>query len=106
MFRGRSYTKWFIMYGIIILATMLGVYGQDISYYINNILASFSPLFYLTIITSISVLLFLIPPTLISKFNKTQKSEVEIFNLYYGINAVIGAVTSAFSLLVLLIGWN
>lgn len=106
MFRGRSYTKWFIMYVIIFLATMLGVYGQDISYYINNIIGNFSPLFYLTIITSISVLMFLIPPTLISKFNKKQKNEVEIFNLYYGINAVIGAMTSVFSLLVLLIWWS
>jgi len=101
LLKGKNHTKWFVMYGIIILATMLGVYGQDISYYINNSIDNFSPLFYLTIITLLSILLFLIPPMLITRFNKKQKNEVEIFNLYFGFNAVIGAMTSAFSLFVL-----
>ncbi len=94
------------MYGIMVLATILGVYGQDISYYINNIIENFSPLFYLTIITLISILLFLIPPMLIFQFYKKQKDEDKKFNLYFGINAVICATTSAFSLFVLVMWWG
>lgn len=106
MFKGKNHTKWFVMYGIMILATILGVYGQDISYYINNSIENFSPIFYLTIITLISILLFLTPPMLISQFNKKQKNESEGFNLYFGFNAVICAMTSAFSLFVLLMWWS
>lgn len=57
----------------IILATIIGICAQDITYYIvGDTLASTSLLYYLTIITVINNVLFLTPPLLIYNGIKKQ----------------------------------
>ena len=90
------------LYGSMFLAIALGVYAQDIAYYLHNNL-TIPLLLGLTLATILSILLFLIPPILISKLNKVRKKEI---NIYLAINALIGVVISAFSLIVLLAWWG
>jgi membrane protein YdbS with pleckstrin-like domain len=88
------------IYGSMILALVLGIYGQSISYYINDNLLKLSVLDWLTVVTITSILLFLIPPILAYKLNKKQKIEKEELNLYFGSNILIGIMTSLWSLFV------
>lgn len=85
------------------MAIALGVYAQDIAYFLHNKLAI--PLMIgLSIATIFSILLFLSPPILISKLNKKNKVRKKEFNIYLSINILIGIIISAFSLIVL-IAW-
>lgn len=93
-----------LMYSSMILATILGVYGQSISYYISRNIVEMSPVYYLTILTSISLLLFLATPILAYKFNKNNK-QIN-FAITVNINSFIGILISAWSLFVLAMWWS
>ena len=92
-----------LLYGSMLIAVVLGVYAQDIAYFLYNNLAI--PLMVsLSIATIFSILLFLSPPILISKLNKKHIVGEKGFNIYFGINILIGIIISAFSL-ILLVAW-
>lgn len=95
--------KFFICVNII-LATILGVYAQDIDYYIvgdhfNSISELY--LYLLTILTVLSIALFITTPILIYRFTKKTSVEKQIFTIYQIANILIGLQTSMFSLFVL-----
>lgn len=102
--------KFFICVNII-LATILGVYAQDIDYYIvdtayhivgdhfNSISELY--LYVLTILTVLSIALFITTPILIYRFTKKTSVEKQIFTIYQIANILIGLQTSLFSLFVL-----
>ncbi len=92
------------MYCSIILAAALGVYGQWISYYITEIIVEISPLYYLTTITMISILLFLATPILAYTLNKD--SEKNSFAIPNGINGCIDIPITFWSLFVLVMWWG
>ena len=86
-----------------ILAIVLGVYAQDIAYSLHNNLIINLKLG-LSITTALSIILFLMPPVLLRKFNKRKEIEDKEFNIYLVINVLLGITISAFSLIVL-IAW-
>lgn len=91
------------LYGSIIAAIALGMYAQDIAYFLNRNLAV--PLMAgISIPTVLSIFLFLGPPTLVSKFGRGNKMLKKEFNIYLVFNVLTGLVVSAFSLIVL-IAW-
>ena len=90
----------------IALATILGVYAQSISYYISNTFVKISPLYCLTIITMVSIALFLIPPILILKAIKNQRIQEKGVTPYLIISSLIGVLVSIFSLFVLIMWWS
>ena|GEM_PF-1224005 len=102
--------KFFICVNII-LATIIGVYAQDIDYYIvdtayyivGNHFNSISELYLylLTILTVLSIALFITTPILIYRFTKKTSVEKQIFTIYQIANILIGLQTSMFSLFVL-----
>jgi len=92
-------------YLIMILALLLGVYAQDISYYMSENTVELLPSYFLRIITITSILLFIIPPILIVKLNKKRNIGKEGFTLYFLINFLIGIPTSMWSLLVFIM-WH
>lgn len=94
-----------ILYGSVFLGIALGVYAQDIAYFLHSNLGI--PLLVgISLITVISILFFLIPPMLVSKVNKQNKVWKKEVNIYLGINVLIGIVISAFSLIVLIAWWG
>ncbi|MDF2546133.1 MAG: hypothetical protein K0R93_1031 [Anaerosolibacter sp.] len=96
----------FFMYGSMILATMLGVYAQSISYYINSNIVKISPLYSLTVLTMISILLYTVPPMFAYKFiNKQQNGEASYVPHIY-INSLLGVSISVWSLFVLIMWWG
>ncbi|HZJ76740.1 MAG TPA: hypothetical protein VFC70_03420 [Oscillospiraceae bacterium] len=102
MVKGKNKIRAFL-YGNILIAVVLGVYAQDIAYFLYNRLTI--PLMAgLSAVTMFSIFLFLSPPILISKFNKKHKIGKNEFSIYFGINLLLGIVISAFSLIVL-VAW-
>lgn len=101
--------KFFICVNII-LATIIGVYAQDItSYIVGDYLLSISGLYYLyplTILTVLSIVLFLATPILIYRFVKKSSVEKQTFTLYLIANTLIGILTSMFSIFVLVMSWG
>lgn len=94
-----------LLYGSMFVAIGLGVYAQDIAYFLRNNLAT-PPLAGVSIITTFSILLFLIPPILVSNASKQNKIRKKEFKIYLSINALIGIVISTFSLIVLAAWWG
>lgn len=67
--------KWhFFIWGLILIATVLGVYGQSLAYFVDeNIAITIYPVYSLTILTAISILLYLVTPLLIYSLAKVKK---------------------------------
>lgn len=94
-----------LLYGSMLVAIALGVYAQDIAYFLYNNL-NIPLLVGLSLVTVLCILFFLIPPILVYKVNKQNKIPKKEVNIYLGINALIGIVISAFSLIVLAAWWG
>lgn len=96
----------FYLYIAMIIATLLGVYGQSITYYIYDNIGKVSLEYCITVITMISIILFILPPILIFKSNRKDCITSKKFDIYYIINIMIGGTTSAFSLFVMIMWWG
>ena len=100
--------KFFICINII-LATIIGVYAQDIAYYYSgdySISNAQLYLYLLTILTMLSIVLFFTTPILIYRFIKKMSVEKRVFTMYLIANILIGIITSMFSLFVLAMSWG
>lgn len=100
--------KFFICVNII-LATIVGVYAQDIAYYIvgdYSVSDSELYLYLLTILTVLSIVLFFTTPILVYRFIKKTLVEKQIFTIYLIANILIGIQTSIFSVFVLAMSWR
>ncbi|WP_071458474.1 hypothetical protein [Bacillus massilinigeriensis] len=86
----------------LILATILGIFGQDIAYFINGNIREINPISYLTGITMASILLYLIAALLTFIFTKKQMIRKGNMGVYLLAICLIGAPTSLWSLFVLI----
>lgn len=98
--------KFFIWLNIL-FATIIGIYAQSITYHIvGDSLARDSLLFWLTILTVTSIVLFLVTPILICNVINKLRIEKQIFAPHLIANYVIGFSTSIFSIFVLVMSWG
>ncbi|MDW0117539.1 hypothetical protein QTL97_11375 [Sporosarcina thermotolerans] len=56
----------------LIFATILGIYGQDISYYLNNRYPTIELKTVITIVTFLSIALYIVTPVLVLKILKLK----------------------------------
>jgi len=64
----------FFIWVLMIIATVLGVYGQSLAYFVDEHLANTNPpIYYVTLFTVISVLLYLVAPLLAYLMIKVKK---------------------------------
>ena len=91
-----------LLYGTMLVAIILGLYTQDIAYFLYYNLTI--PLMIgLGVATICSISLFLGPPILISRLNKRHKVGEKAFIIYSGINAVAGIIISSLSLIIFIV---
>ena len=93
-----------LAYLSMIIATILGIKAQSITYYISDNIINVDLLYCLIIITIISILLFWVPQTLIYKWNKEVENKNRGLSIYLGINLLVGIIVTPLSL-VILIAW-
>lgn len=90
-----------------ILATIIGVYAQDITcYLVGDFLVTNLVLYWLTILTVLSIALFVVTPMVICRFIKKSSIEKRVFTPYLIANGLIGVLTSMFSIFVLVMSWG
>ncbi|MDH6651179.1 hypothetical protein COE67_17045 [Priestia megaterium] len=90
----------------LILATVSGIFGQDISYFIDKHIMKLSPIYYLTAITYISIFLYLLTILLTYIFNKKNKLKKSILDLYWLVILGFSLFISFWSLFVLAMWWG
>lgn len=86
----------FVIIGLIV-ATILGIYGQDISYYINDQIPTIELTISITIVTFLSIGLYIFIPILLFISNKVKKV---FFWIYLTLSILIGLPTSGWSFFV------
>ncbi len=85
-----------IILGSLILATIFGIYGQGMSYYLNENLVEIAPIYYLTFLTILSVFLYFISFVLTYlqyKKHRNNKNKLGLYSLY-----AIGCICSIIAL--------
>lgn len=95
-----------IIFLSIIIATVLGIYAQDISYFIDGNLMDISLIHSITIITVVSMLLYLATPILVYKHTKKQKTPKKNLSFYLWANSILGIPISAWSFFVMVMWWG
>lgn len=102
----KQTNKIIYMYLSMIVALLLGVYGQDISYFIADNILGLLPVYYLTAVTIISIFLFLRPYIIVLKFKEKQKFGEKQLALFFLVNTLVGTITSFGSLFALIMWWG
>lgn len=94
----------------IILATVIGIYAQNIASYIvadYSINTAQLYLYILTVLTTLSIILFLVIPILIHLFvKKHQLKDEYLLYIFLVADISIGILTSIFSVFVLAMSWG
>ena len=96
-----------IILGSLILATIFGVYGQGMSYYLNEKLVEIAPIYYLTFLTILSVFLYFISFVLTYlqyKKHRNNKNKLSLYSCY--VIGCIGSLTPCWSVFVLAMWWG
>ena len=95
------------MWVLIISATLIGLFGQALAYYVDEIMASnVPPVYYLTIITVISITLYLAIPFLVYLLVKLKKIDNKFNDVYILGTAMVGLIVSLWSVFVCLMWWG
>ncbi|MFS0765794.1 hypothetical protein [Peribacillus phoenicis] len=95
-----------LIVGSFVLATVLGIYGQDLSYYMDRTIVEISPIYYLTGLTGLSIFLYLAALSLTFLFYKKQKIQKDKFGIYLAVICMIGTATSLWSTFVTAMWWG
>ena len=100
--------KWhFLLWVLIISATLLGLFGQALAYFVDEIMASnVPPIYYLTIITVISIILYLATPFLVSVLVKFKKTDNKFNDVYILGTVMVGLIVSLWSVFVCIMWWG
>ena len=107
MFKDNEKKLKFYLCANIVFASIMGVYAQDITYLIvGDSPSTNSILFWLTIVTVLSIVLFMLTPILIYRTIKKSSFEKRGFIPYIIANYFIGILTSLFSIFVLIMSWG
>jgi hypothetical protein len=89
-----------------VLACVLGVFGQGIAYFLNDIVDQIHPIAYLTINTCASILLFILACILLYIQSKKGFIRIERFHAFLSLFLVVGISISSWSLFVLIMWWG
>lgn len=91
---------------LFLVGSLLGIYGQSIAYFLDEYLITWHPLYYLTVLTCGSVVIYLIYFYLATYdlIKRNQSQAMPLFTLYFSLG--IAFLISIWSLFVLLMWWG
>ncbi|XIH76275.1 hypothetical protein C1N57_28605 (plasmid) [Priestia aryabhattai] len=87
-------------------ATVLAIFGQDISYFMDKNIIKLNLIYYLTATTCISIFLYLVTIVLTYIFNKKNKLKKSILDVYWLVILGLSLFVSLWSLFVLAMWWG
>lgn len=94
------------IYVIPALATLLGIFGQSLSYLLYEHIAEVPPIYYLSALTGFSIFLYLMSPLSSYILFKKKKIRKEDLATNISINVILALPTSLWSLFVLIMWWG
>jgi len=99
-------TQKYVWVGVFILASMLGIFGQDIAYLFGDVWNRMDPLMVLLIVTTVSILLYIIfiYRSLFLYVRRGVSDGRTLFVIFIGI--FFAVVISFWSLFVLVMWWG
>lgn len=95
-----------VIFGSLILATILGIFGQDIAYFISGNIVEVPTIYCLTVLTMLSVFLYLLTTLLTYIFVKKQQIKKNYLRTYITVICIFGLYISYWSLFVLAMWWG
>ena len=95
-----------VIFGSFILATICGIFGQDLAYLLNKSYSNIQPIAYLTVLTILSIALFLNSFVMTYFQYKKQRIQKQTLGLYFTGFGVIALLISCSSLFVLAMWWG
>ncbi|MFS0824724.1 hypothetical protein [Bacillus sp. 1P02SD] len=95
-----------VIWILMIIATVLGIYGQSLAYFLENIINTDNVVYYLTAITVLSILIYLVTPLLAYLMIKFEKIDDRFILLYILIFGMIGIFVSLWSVFVCVMWWG
>ncbi|MEN1966576.1 hypothetical protein WMZ97_00740 [Lentibacillus sp. N15] len=95
-----------VIFGSLILGIILGIFGQDFAYLLHENFTKLDPIYNLTVLTLVSIFLFLNSLVLTYIQYKKQKIEKDKFGAYISVFFIVGLLTSCWSLFVLFMWWG
>lgn len=96
----------FFIWILMIIVTVLGIYGQSFAYLLEDITNTGHVVYYLTILTVISILLYFVTPFLANLMIKFEKIDDRFIPLYILIFGMIGIFVSLWSFFVCVMWWG
>lgn len=87
-------------------ATVIGVYGQDLAYSLNDWIPSIDPLTFLTILTIICITFFIASAIVVHVTTRKKNENYGAYFVIFSGIVVIGGVISVWSLLILASWWG
>ncbi len=93
----------------VILASVIGIYGQTMTYYIvDNIFTrgTLSTVACITSLTILSILLFLVSSMATFVGIKQSKLREEVFSKYLFVDLILGCLISLWSVLIITVWWG
>lgn len=94
------------IYIVALLATLIGIYGQDLAYFLHRQFESLQPVYVLTIATFLSLVLYTCMFIFIYLPYKRQRISQNTLTIYLSIFGTIALLTSCWSLFVLVSWWG
>ncbi|XID93878.1 hypothetical protein ACF3MZ_04950 [Paenibacillaceae bacterium WGS1546] len=95
-----------LIFGSLTLATILGIFGQGITYFINDTFVEIDLISCLTILTVTSILLYLAAVLFAYIAGKKKMIDKNKIRRYFPIIGSIGTLTSLWSVFVLAMWWG
>lgn len=95
-----------LIFSSLTVAALLGIYGQDLAYFLDGMKEIKLPVYYLTGITLVSILLFITTLFLIYTFVIHEKIKKTRLVPYIFLTLLIGIPTSLFSLFAVAMWWE
>ncbi|WP_433959214.1 hypothetical protein [Cytobacillus horneckiae] len=97
----------FFIWMLMIIATILGVFGQSLAYFVDEHMANTNhTVYYLTIFTVISISIYFVTPLLAYLMMKVKKIHVKYSNIYILGFGMIGTCVSIWSVFVCAMWWG
>ncbi|MDE5054648.1 hypothetical protein [Niallia taxi] len=95
-----------VLWVLIVMGTVLGVYGQSLAYFLEGISNTTDSLYYLTIMTIISISMCLVTPLIAFLMIKTKILDKKYTLLYIFSFGTVGIVVSMWSFIVCAMWWG
>ena len=91
----------------VVIATLFGFFGQDIAYWLNeNLLGAIAPVYYLTVLTLISLALFLTVIIYMYLGYRRQRIKKDQFYIFFPVTLTLTMLVSSWSVFVLAMWWR